>query len=240
MRQLICDVAFTCITITLMNYGSQYSPSRIWVTIAWPFLCAKLYFWTYGLSLCALPTSRSIGARQGVHDLISTIGLNWFATFGLMVLLHRAWNTETQTNWSKIPLWIVICTAVNEVLMYTGHRFLHTKTGYPYHKKHHRLKTVVPIGSIYCSVVEHLGLNLMPLFLGPLLCQSSRGFSYAWLIIGIRKTIYDHSNATYASMPGEMKHTIHHKVFSANFATTSLLDRLFNTFQESESTKRDS
>ena len=76
----------------------------------------------------------------------------------------------------------VVYVAVEEVGFYYGHRIMHHPMLYaPIHKMHHEFTAPIGCAAIYAHPIEHALCNLLPLIMGPFLCESHL-FSY-WLLV---------------------------------------------------------
>ena len=83
------------------------------------------------------------------------------------------------TIMKSLPVFLLL----EEVIFYYIHRALHDNRIYRFiHKKHHEFTAPVGMAAIYAHPVEHLLVNLLPVFAGPLLLGSHLTLFWAWTI----------------------------------------------------------
>ncbi|AEO97842.1 putative sterol desaturase [Emiliania huxleyi virus 86] len=138
--------------------------------------------------------------------------------------------TFTERFWSLLS---VILT--NEVLFYYSHRALHHPKLYAkFHKKHHEFTSPVGAVAIYCTQIEFLVSDLLPLGVGLLFPYAAHAhFALTWIIAANIATQVHHSgmHMPYALGIDEQPtyHDLHHKHFNYNYGAIGILDKIHGT-----------
>jgi len=149
---------------------------------------------------------------------------------------------ETWPSFWQFVLHIVVILLVEELLFYYSHRAAHHPWLYKaVHKKHHEFTAPVAMAAIYCTSIEHLMCNLVPVHAGVLLCGSHWSICAVWYVIAVANTVNTHSGYHLPFAPSPESHDFHHKNFTQNFGALGILDWLHGTdtvFRASEEFKK--
>lgn len=123
-----------------------------------------------------------------------------------------------------------IYQVVEETMFYYSHRLLHTPRFYYLHKQHHEWTSPISITATYCSVVEHLMSNLLPVMAGPFICGSHMLLMYAWIMLAISVTLHSHAgfHFPFLSLSPEY-HDYHHLKYDCNYGVLGVLDWFHGT-----------
>ena len=130
---------------------------------------------------------------------------------------------------------IVLFVFAEEVLFYYGHRLMHQPALYRrYHKQHHEFKAPIALAASYAHPVEHALVNVLPLWLGPVLCRSHLLTVYIWFVAAVVGTQLHHCGYRFPLMHVPMDeqpnfHDFHHENFQGNYGLLTVLDRLHGT-----------
>lgn len=121
---------------------------------------------------------------------------------------------------------------VNEVLFYYGHRILHLKRFYRFHKTHHEFTAPCGLTAIYCDMFEMLISDVIPLFGGCILLSSHAYTIMWWVIFAIGGTQLHHCGFRFPWIKLDHQpdfHDFHHAKFNCNFGNIGWLDALHGT-----------
>eukprot|EP00914_Ancora_sagittata_P028480 GHVO01056201.1.p1 GENE.GHVO01056201.1~~GHVO01056201.1.p1 ORF type:complete len:262 (-),score=21.74 GHVO01056201.1:208-993(-) len=125
---------------------------------------------------------------------------------------------------------IAMCTLIEEVFFYYGHRLFHQPMFYKrIHKMHHEWTAPIGITALYAHPVEHVLCNLLPPALGPILLGSHVAAAWIWFAIALLSTTVSHSGYHLPFLPSPEAHDFHHAKFVNNFGVLGVLDRLHGT-----------
>ena len=122
-----------------------------------------------------------------------------------------------------------------QVAFYYLHRMMHHPALYKrFHKVHHEWKAPIALAASYAHPVEHALNNVLPLWLGPVVCHSHLATTYLWFAVAVVGTQLHHCGYRFwfAHLPWDHQpnfHDFHHENFSGNYGLLTLLDRLHGT-----------
>ncbi|KAH6936445.1 hypothetical protein HPB50_017395 [Hyalomma asiaticum] len=132
--------------------------------------------------------------------------------------------------------------AIEEALFYYSHRLLHHRLLYRrFHKKHHEWTAPVAITAVYCTPLEHLLSNVLPVVVGPALMGSHLSVHWLWAVLTAPYGIIVHSGYHLPLLPSPQMHDFHHLMFRGNYGILGILDWLHGTdeaFRQSEAFQR--
>ncbi|KDO27767.1 hypothetical protein SPRG_07366 [Saprolegnia parasitica CBS 223.65] len=104
---------------------------------------------------------------------------------------------------------LAVFLVFEEIMFYYSHRLLHTKPFYAkFHKLHHEFTAPIGVVSIYCTILEMVVSNILPLMTGPTIMGSHITTIAPWF--------------TFA-------HDWHHEIFNECFGVLGVLDTLHKT-----------
>jgi len=115
-----------------------------------------------------------------------------------------------------------------EALFYYSHRLLHSRPFYArIHKIHHEWKAPTAIAAAYAHPIEHLVSNVLPGFVGALVCRVHFVSLLYFSVQGTAATLWAHSG--YEAPKGSGVHDRHHQYFDGNYGHLGLLDWFHGT-----------
>ena len=184
--------------------------------------------------------------RRSDRTAAAEIKLSLKAMVATSVCLAGALYAQGK-GWTQTPLeltpvsavWTFLATMVlHDMWFYFGHRLMHTRLLYPYHKPHHA--NAAPIQwtansfSPLDAFVVQSGFLVLPFVIPipPLVLVAYIFFDQAKGVIGHSGYEYFAGRMARAPWPfiATIHHDLHHQRFSVNFANQfTLLDRLFGT-----------
>jgi len=143
-------------------------------------------------------------------------------------------------HWVLVEL--AVCVIVEEFLFYYCHRLLHHKKIYKYiHKKHHEWTASISWVAVYSNPIEHIFSNIVPIYMGTLICGSHVATIYLWNILAVLNTLNAHSGYHFPFFPSPEAHDYHHLKFNQCYGVLGILDYLHGTdiqFRESKAYQR--
>ncbi|KAH0492927.1 hypothetical protein TgHK011_007853 [Trichoderma gracile] len=129
----------------------------------------------------------------------------------------------------EFSIHISISILLRELLFYTSHRILHHPPLYRrFHKTHHRFTAPVAFASQYAHPVEHLGANVLPILLPPMILGAHILTMWAFLAVQLVETATVHSGYDFFGGAAR-KHDRHHERFDVYFGGIGLLDWALGT-----------
>jgi sterol desaturase/sphingolipid hydroxylase (fatty acid hydroxylase superfamily) len=134
---------------------------------------------------------------------------------------------------------ILISLLFTEVFFYYIHRLLHYKYFYRYiHSIHHTYSAPISITAIYAHPLEYIFGNILPIVIGPIVCNSHLITIWIWQLIVIMNTVIVHSGFApknpiykYLYIPDPTKHDVHHMSYKFNYGVIDVLDYLHGTLK---------
>jgi len=161
-------------------------------------------------------------------DLIQTVLFNQCVVTPLLIV-----SLDVMPAYNRVlGIYQVIGTIVFYSLMhciwfYTTHRIMHTRWLWHHvHKIHHEYKITHAFCAFYCHWFEHACVNLLSVFLGPILFPSNCLVLKFWLHLSTIMALYFHSGD---SRTVGIEHDIHHTLVKYNYGTLGAMDWLFGT-----------
>ncbi|KAK8760647.1 hypothetical protein V5799_028086, partial [Amblyomma americanum] len=113
--------------------------------------------------------------------------------------------------WSRVAAHFACFVVIEEVLFYYSHRLLHHRLAYRrFHKKHHEWTAPVAITAVYCTPVEHVLSNVLPVVVGPALLGSHLSVHWLWAVLTAPYGVIVHSGYHLPLLPSPQMHDFHH------------------------------
>lgn len=142
---------------------------------------------------------------------------------------------------SFINLLIELCgsNVLLEISSFYAHRLMHHKLFYKrFHKIHHEFHVPLPMGALYNHPIEHVIMNLIPIFIGPFILRIHLSSAIIWLMINLICGITDHANLHLPLLKSPRFHNFHHESSTGNFGITGLMDFIYGTDKQFRASKR--
>jgi hypothetical protein len=121
---------------------------------------------------------------------------------------------------------IIYLLTSEEILFYHLHYAMHSKKLKWIHKWHHEIIYPEPQHSIYCSPIEHMVVNMIPILVPGSILNVNPWILLIWEIVAALNTMNGHSNKHLKFMPLGDKHLLHHTLSTVNFGVLSFFDVL--------------
>ena len=117
------------------------------------------------------------------------------------------------------------------IWFYCTHRLMHVRFFWRHiHQIHHTYKETLPYAAFYCHPFEHLFVNLMSGFIGPILFSRDVITLKIWFHIGTLNSVNAHYSDIRGDTPGN--HDLHHIFYRFNYGTGNVMDRIFGTYMK--------
>lgn len=123
---------------------------------------------------------------------------------------------------------LIISVITTEVVFFYAHKLLHCKSLYKYHEKHHLFIEPCAFAALYCSGVEAILCNHLPIVVGPLLTGMQTTEIMFWFVLCAVNTLKAHSGSNFNYFNSRY-HDLHHSKRVVNFGFLYLLDILHGT-----------
>ncbi|KAF0740694.1 hypothetical protein Ae201684P_002130 [Aphanomyces euteiches] len=207
-------------------------------------------FWTHSLILMAIDNFRPEwaikykvqadkfvssemtvkGIRVALFNILC-IALPMSIVWNAVVLPWRGVDPDTPLPpWSRVIMDFAVFLLAVEVLFYYSHRIFHMKAFYAtYHKMHHEFIAPIGVAAVYCTPLEMVIANLLPLMAGPTIMGSHITTTTAWFCLALINTVQTHSGYDFPFMASPRRHDFHHEAFTENFGVLGVLDTIHHT-----------
>lgn len=133
---------------------------------------------------------------------------------------------------AEILMDIPLCFIARDFLYYYGHRVLHQPWFYRrFHKQHHKFTAPVAISTEHMHPVEHILVNILPIFIPSTLLRVHVVTFWLILTSAIAQGALGHSGWHLRSVFGRKTttHDAHHEMFNVNYGTLGLMDWVHGT-----------
>ena len=127
----------------------------------------------------------------------------------------------------------LMMTVLTDIFFYLGHRLMHSRLLYKYHKLHHEIKYPISIAGLYMHPLDLYIANLSPLGLSTIILNYDILTLKIFIIIQlVYTTLSGHGGYKYNN------HTYHHKLFRYNYGA-GFKKRNMDTLLKTEYLKND-
>lgn len=126
-----------------------------------------------------------------------------------------------------------------EICSFYAHRLMHHKLFYKrFHKVHHEFHLPLPMGALYNHPIEHITMNLIPIFIGPIILRTHFSTAIIWILINLSCAVTDHANVHLPLLKSPRFHNFHHESSTGNFGITGMMDFICGTDKKFRSSKQ--
>lgn len=125
---------------------------------------------------------------------------------------------------------LILTTLIFDLLFYIGHRSLHTKLLYKYHKRHHEWTAPVGVVAHYADILEFFVVDILLAAISPVIAGCNSLLSCIWIVIASFMVIITHSGYDLFCVKS---HDEHHEKFNCNYGIL-FTDHIFNTQYKNE------
>ena len=141
-----------------------------------------------------------------------------FDFFSLDITLFKA------SLLAQLPMIFII----HDFFFYHFHRACHSRYLFKYHKKHHELIVVNPVGALYAGSVEHIFINTLPAIISPKIIGAHYGMEILWTLLATINVVMAHTGRKHFSDD----HELHHKKKNVNFGLgLYFFDKIYKTYK---------
>lgn len=133
-------------------------------------------------------------------------------------------------NLDQAVMQLAVFVLMEEIFFYYGHRLMHSPFWYKrIHKQHHEWTAPIGIIALYAHPFEHVTGNLLPVVVGPIICQSHLGLVWIWFTFGMLTTVNTHCGYHFPFFFSPRAHDYHHEKFNEVFGVMGWLDEFHGT-----------
>jgi sterol desaturase/sphingolipid hydroxylase (fatty acid hydroxylase superfamily) len=202
------------------------------------YLSFWLPHWIFGIILSLLSHKGYFGGTRKITDLylvVKNVMINmiflWIATNVVFILPFRMFINV------HIALKYLICLLFTETWFYHVHLLLHHPQLYgKFHKLHHTYVKPYSLTALYSTPYEAILCNMLSVSICPILVALPPVHMYIWFAIVAFNATFTHSGYKLEIFGVTLingAHDTHHRVFTKNYGTLQIFDRLYGTYQES-------
>lgn len=135
------------------------------------------------------------------------------------------------TLYTELINYIILYYYLHCIWFYFSHRILHTRFFWYYiHYIHHIYIKTMPYAALYCHPLEHVFMNLMSIFIGPILFPSNMLVTKLWFHICTINTVISHFSSMRETKSSS--HDLHHLLYRYNYGTGRFMDIIFGTYMK--------
>ena len=246
MNQLVLHWMITFLLLQMLSFcltGSFLLPSDFtsdnWAVIMLPMisfvsnfvLMNGFFYWFHTIKNQLAYISNPKSSNKITHNVWLTVETNILMNFFIKYVCfkHKMVYHYDKKQEPSIICSIIFLLLSEEVLFYSLHYLMHTKYLKWIHKWHHEVIYPEPQHSIYCSPIEYLIVNMLPILLPGTLFNVNPFVLLVWEWIAAINTMNGHSNKVFKYFPMGNKHLLHHTLSNVNYGVLSLLDIMFRT-----------
>lgn len=172
----------------------------------------------------ALPYARVLPCVALNHALH---GLFFWAVY-LPATGARGVRDVDNPSLARLMAEIALSFLVYELVFYVGHRALHTRALYAFHRAHHETDARMGVSSLYMHPLDLFVEVIVPLWAAPLLLDTSRTATVCYVTVGAMNSVYSHGGHWLPGFSNPLSHWKHHAHFSCNLGV-GLLDPVCGT-----------
>ncbi|XP_067141742.1 fatty acid hydroxylase domain-containing protein 2-like [Centruroides vittatus] len=161
-----------------------------------------------------------------------------FVAIPCVILIYHLWKSwefrglkYEAPSVSFIIIQLFLHTILSEIIVYSVHRTLHTRSIYKrIHKTHHLWDKPIAITAVYVHPVEHVFMNVIPFYIPSFIFGAHPINLWIWIVVGTSYNVFDHIGYHLPFFPHSPEyHDFHHKRIWNNFGSVGFLDKLFGT-----------
>lgn len=168
------------------------------------------------------------GTDQEVFDVVfmnlAITGMTLFPLYAIQYLLlgNRMFSWDLPL---PILYTITFLLAIEEVMFYSIHRYAHMNGfWYMVHSMHHRVEHPFSFTAFFAHPLEHLFLNILPVYVSALAIGLSWNWTAVWANVATINGLVAHSGLKMG-----WYHDKHHTSLTTNFGVLGIMDWAFGT-----------
>lgn len=163
------------------------------------------------------------------HVLLSSL-TGYMCLNILLVSQSFAFDVDSW-NFILLTQQFLLLTLIADFSFWMIHILFHTPILYNhFHFLHHQIIYPEPLTTFYVHPMEHLCVNLFPIFLGPFCVRPHPFLLVFWFTNSTLSAVHNHTHSHSNFFISSIFHLSHHRYFNINFGISGLFDFIYLFF----------